>query len=139
MEAVKSVNMCSFILPAGSRITPPVGSRHPTDGYSCWRVMIVSEEKIQWLRELIRKNDLHPFYGSAEWQALAARARLEQHNECQDCKERGYYSPCEAVHHIKPVRKYPELALSIDNLRCLCRNCHENAHKKKSFMNIERW
>ena len=63
----------------------------------------------------------------------------EQHNECQRCKAAGYYSPCEIVHHKKYVRKHPELALDINNLECLCRNCHENEHKKKIFMNEERW
>lgn len=99
----------------------------------------MTEEKLRWLRKLIRENNLHSFYASGEWQALAAQARDEQHNECQRCKANGYYSPCEIVHHIKYVRKYPELALSIENLECLCRNCHENEHKKQTFMNEERW
>jgi 5-methylcytosine-specific restriction endonuclease McrA len=82
---------------------------------------------------------MHEFYGSAEWQELAERARDRQHNECQRCKARGYYSPCEAVHHIMYVKQHPELALSIENLECLCRACHEEEHKNKKFMNIERW
>ncbi len=96
-------------------------------------------DKTEWLKELIANNDLHKFYGSGEWQTLAAKARDMQHNECQRCKAKGYYSPCEIVHHIKYVREFPELALSIENLECLCKNCHEEEHKKKRFVNVERW
>ncbi len=107
----------------------------------------MTEEKLQWIKCLIANNNLHEFYASGEWQALAAAARDEQHNECQRCKARGYYSPCEAVHHIKYVKKYPELALTPENLECLCRKCHEKEHQKRhkkehrneGFTNIERW
>lgn len=99
----------------------------------------MEEGKLQWLRSLIRKNNLHDFYSSLEWQVLAARARGREHNECQRCRAKGYYSPCDVVHHIKYVKRYPELALSIDNLECLCRACHEEEHTKKSFINEERW
>lgn len=96
-------------------------------------------EKLRWLQLLIRRNDLHAFYSSSEWQMLAARAREQQHNECQRCKARGLYRPCEIVHHKKYVKINPELALSIDNLECLCRDCHEEEHKPKRFINAERW
>lgn len=32
------------------------------------------------------------------------------------------------VHHIKPVDQHPELRLDWDNLRSLCRACHEKRH-----------
>ena len=99
----------------------------------------VEKEKLLWLQEMIRKNNLHDFYSSAEWQKLAGAVRKEQHNECQRCRQRGYYSPCAAVHHIKHVKKHPELALSADNLECLCRVCHEEEHRQGAYMNEERW
>lgn len=34
------------------------------------------------------------------------------------------------VHHIKPLKQYPQLAFEISNLVLLCKNCHENQHKK---------
>ena len=95
---------------------------------------------LNWLRGLVIENNMHPFYSSEEWRKAAALARQEQHNECQRCKEKGYYSPCEMVHHIKYVKDRPELALTITNLECLCRNCHEEEHaEEKRFMNEERW
>ncbi|MCM1026514.1 MAG: HNH endonuclease [Roseburia sp.] len=99
----------------------------------------MEKEKLTWLRSLIAKNNLHDFYSSAEWQALAAMARDRQHNECQRCRAKGFYSPCEIVHHRKHVKSNPELALSIENLECLCRNCHEEEHKPKKYSNEERW
>lgn len=99
----------------------------------------MEKEKLRWLKSLIKKRDLHDFYSSKEWQVLAKQTRKEQHNECQRCRRRGYYSPCDIVHHIKYVKEYPELALTADNLECLCKNCHEEEHKKKAFVNEERW
>lgn len=43
------------------------------------------------------------------------------------CEECG--SPAEAIHHIKPISKYPELQHDINNLEALCNKCHRNKHK----------
>lgn len=32
------------------------------------------------------------------------------------------------VDHIKEVQYYPELALDLDNLRTLCKDCHNRRH-----------
>nr|DAI76757.1 MAG TPA: HNH endonuclease [Caudoviricetes sp.] len=94
----------------------------------------------EWVRSLISQNELYRFYTSAEWERLAAKARDQQHNECQRCKANGFYSPCEAVHHIKYVKRRPDLALDIGNLECLCRECHETEHGRNSKpLTPERW
>ena len=93
-----------------------------------------------WIRKLIAEDNLHQFYASSQWVALAALARERQHNECQRCKVKGYYVPCDVVHHRNYVRRRPDLALNIDNLECLCHNCHNKEHKEeKSFLNEEKW
>lgn len=73
------------------------------------------------------------FYSSAKWKhcrdAYAARVSYL----CEDCLERGIYKPGEIVHHVielDPVTiEAPEIALSFDNLRLVCRECHAAAHK----------
>lgn len=35
------------------------------------------------------------------------------------------------VHHIKPLRDAPELALDLANLVSLCDACHDEAHPEK--------
>lgn len=99
----------------------------------------MEKEKLLWLQQMIRNNNMHGFYSSREWQRAAARARDRQHNECQRCKMKGYYSPCEIVHHIRPVKQNPEMALADGNLECLCRNCHEEVHHRQVYRNRERW
>jgi 5-methylcytosine-specific restriction protein A len=101
------------------------------------RKMQATEE---WIKELIVKGDMHSFYASSAWTALAARVREQQHNECQRCKNRGYYVPCDVVHHKQYVKKRPDMALDEGNLECLCRECHEEEHKRKRpMLNEEKW
>lgn len=100
----------------------------------------MNEEILEKLKGMIARNDLHQFYSSEEWRKTAERARIEQHNECQRCKAKGRYSPCEIVHHKMYVKNRPELALTLTNLECLCRDCHEEEHAgERGFMNQERW
>lgn len=32
------------------------------------------------------------------------------------------------LHHVKPIRDYPELKYRLDNLKPICKNCHKNLH-----------
>lgn len=32
------------------------------------------------------------------------------------------------LHHVKPVRDYPELKYRYDNLKPICKTCHDNLH-----------
>lgn len=43
------------------------------------------------------------------------------------------------VHHRKYLRKFPELAMSYDNLELLCEQCHYEEHHKSEQLNEERW
>jgi len=115
-----------------------------------------------WIRELIDRGDLWRFYKTREWLRLKARVLSDQHHECQVCKGKGTVTRYEdgkllqTVHHVKEVRKHPELALSRyyydaagrkrDNLICICKKCHNLVHsrtfngkKTKGFTNKERW
>lgn len=49
---------------------------------------------------------------------------------CEDCMGRGKVKEAVLVHHIKPVKDYPELRLVFSNLRSLCDDCHEEIHAK---------
>lgn len=42
---------------------------------------------------------------------------------CEKCGEDGFH-----VHHIKPVSRWPELALDPNNGENLCEDCHEGIH-----------
>lgn len=80
-----------------------------------------------------------PFYRSQAWRQ-AREARLAADNYlCQRCLRRNILAPAEMVHHIKPLKQYPEYALDIDNLTSLCNACHEKVeqrgNKKKAINN----
>ena len=101
-----------------------------------------------WILSLIARNELHSFYVSGEWKRLRRSVLKKQKRRCWDCMRK---SPARIttglnVHHINPVRERPDLALSeydevgSINLVCLCDSCHwERHHKRKVFINEERW
>lgn len=106
-----------------------------------------------WIRKLIDENNLHAFYTNSEWLKLRADVLDEHKNECQRCKERGFYTKANTVHHVQYVKKHPELALSktyiyqgkeYKQLLPLCHSCHEEVHGyrqkvKKKPLTEERW
>lgn len=99
------------------------------------------------IKDLVRLDNLMKFYKSKEWLELRKIALKRDNNECQLCKAKGKYHRAENVHHIKEVKTHPHLALTLDNLQCLCIRCHNEVHdrleqeknKMPKFMNVERW
>lgn len=117
-------------------------------------INIFNQDEVgRWVQGLIDKNRLHDFYVSSLWLRLRAEVLLEYKHECQHCKERGYYTRADTVHHVQYVKKHPGLALSkvyvfgskeIRNLVPLCHNCHEMVHgyrvkKIEKPLTEERW
>ncbi|WP_035445856.1 HNH endonuclease [Atopobacter phocae] len=84
------------------------------------------------------------FYNSPTWRKLRAE-RIELDNfECQWCKAEGRVSRAGAynldgrkiileVDHIKELETHPECALDINNLRTLCRDCHNKRHNRFNY------
>ena len=35
------------------------------------------------------------------------------------------------IHHLRPVKDYPELKYNYNNIKVICSNCHESIHKTK--------
>lgn len=105
------------------------------------RYTILSDtELVLWINKLIKDDNLKVFYNSALWEHVREEVLIEQHYECQVCKEKGLYTPAVTVHHIKYLRLHPELALTKSNLKAVCDICHyEIHHQPKIQLNIERW
>lgn len=74
------------------------------------------------------------FYKSAAWQQARKLALIRDHGMCQTphC-----FMPAEEVHHIKELTPNnihdPDIALSLDNLVSLCRECHMRIHRGESI------
>lgn len=99
------------------------------------------------------KEDRANFYGSSAWRKLRLQALERDNFECQWCKAEGkvtdWSSAVLEVDHIQELEFHPELALEINNLRTLCKDCHNKRHgrmkyksrnkKNNRFANDEWW
>lgn len=64
------------------------------------------------------------FLSSYEWRALRMRVLIRCGARCQCCGQSAKDGVVIHVDHIKPRRKYPELALEESNLQVLCEVCN---------------
>lgn len=105
---------------------------------------------LQTIKQLIKEDKLVKFYQCKEWRTLRLKALERDNYECQECKKRGKVTTSKdtklEVHHIKEVKKHPELALVLNNLKTVCVDCHNKEHgkldkyiKQKRFWSDERW
>ena len=95
-------------------------------------VMINKHVTVEWIRELIRSGKVQAFYNTREWHELRERKRRAEHFECERCRARGIHSQAYTVHHRKYLRRFPELAMSYDNLELLCEQCHYEEPRVKN-------
>lgn len=84
------------------------------------------------------------FYNSGSWKAKRQEILGRDHYECQWCKEDGKVTVSVLeVDHIKELVDHPELALNNDNLRTLCKDCHNKRHKRMNYKHrnpkINKW
>ena len=92
--------------------------------------------------DILRPGGDMKFYRSRGWRKKRAEILKRDRNECQRCKRDGLYTKADCVHHIKHLKKHPELALHDINLISLCNSCHDKEHPEKlghevQFMNEE--
>ena len=75
------------------------------------------------------------FYKSKTWQKVRDNKVKSAGGLCEDCLVKGLIVPGVIVHHIQPITKAninnPAVTLQESNLKLLCRECHERAHRKK--------
>lgn len=90
----------------------------------------MDDQFYRWLLKLIREDKLKAFYDCAKWRKLRQQAIKRDHYECQMCRKLGRHHKVENVHHIKEVKDRPDLALSLDNLICLCIEHHNEVHER---------
>ena len=74
------------------------------------------------------------FYHTPAWRKLRAAALMRDHHQCRECLRHNRITLAREVHHVKPLEIFPALALDINNLECLCHDCHERT-KDRSAQN----
>jgi len=77
------------------------------------------------------------FYNSGDWRTKRQEILARDHYECQWCKAEGRVTVADIstleVDHIKELAEYPELALDDNNLRTLCKDCHNKRHRRAKY------
>lgn len=89
----------------------------------------------------MKEKKTDPFYNTSAWRRARVEALGRDMGYCVWCRlagrcardRKGRRVPVLAtmVHHVKPLRDYPELALDLRNLVSLCDRCHDEAHPEK--------
>lgn len=81
-----------------------------------------------------KKEERTKFYKSTDWKKVREAVLERDNHECVWCKERGKVTNKKKatleVDHINELEYHPDKALDIDNLRTLCRQCHNRRHKR---------
>ncbi|MHA3066586.1 HNH endonuclease [Lacticaseibacillus saniviri] len=77
------------------------------------------------------------FYSSPEWRRLRDAVIERDHHECQWCKAEGKVTTDRdtvlEVDHIKTVEEHPECAYDMNNMRTLCKDCHNKRHQRFNY------
>ena len=75
------------------------------------------------------------FYSSKAWKQVRELAKKRDHYLCVDCLRAGRLTAAEEVHHIIALTPEnihdPMVALRLDNLKSLCRECHKKYDPKR--------
>lgn len=76
------------------------------------------------------------FYKSKQWQRVREQAMQRDARLCVDCLKRNQITTAEEVHHIIELDETninnPSITLNLDNLVCLCRECHRARHGEQT-------
>lgn len=80
------------------------------------------------------KQEQIAFYKSSKRQKLRLEALERDNYECIWCAQEGrvttQHDTVLEVDHVKEIEQHPELALELDNLRTLCKLCHNKRHNR---------
>lgn len=83
----------------------------------------------------------YEFYNSSAWKKCRAAYRKKAGGLCEECLSKGIISAGVEVHHIKHLTEQnvndPKIALNFDNLKLLCKECHENEHRRKKRFKVD--
>mgnify|MGYP000182066068 CR=1 FL=1 len=81
------------------------------------------------------------FYKSIAWQNCRNAYAKSKSFLCENCLSKGIYKSGEIVHHIEPITPdnigNPDITLSWNNLRLVCRDCHGKEHGNKKRYKVD--
>lgn len=77
------------------------------------------------------------FYNSKEWERARQQALVRDNGLCQDCLDQMLMTSADVVDHIKPIKHFWNLRLTLSNLRSLC-HAHHNRKTAEDKRRYER-
>ena len=83
----------------------------------------------------LKRKERQKIYQDVRWQRLRV-AYLADHPLCEECLANGVTREAVDVHHVVSFMSAEgveriELALNYDNLRALCKECHQAEHNRR--------
>lgn len=91
-----------------------------TKGSNKW----LKREQKKRERRVKKSTPQPPFYRSAAWKRIRYQALKRAHGHCQCCGAGPEHGAVLNVDHIKPLSRFPELGLDLNNLQVLCASCN---------------
>src|SRR5258708_5315977 len=79
----------------------------------------------RFFRKQKSKPVIPEFYKSEEWIQARYAALKRSNGHCQCCGAGPEHGAVLNVDHIKPRKRYPDLALEVSNLQVLCAKCNK--------------
>ena len=76
-----------------------------------------------------QRDESDQFYKTERWRKFRAYY-LRRHPLCVHCDSQGLTTVAVILDHIEPLKLRPDLALAWDNVRPLCRACHNRIGEK---------
>lgn len=74
------------------------------------------------------------FYNSKSWEDVRQQVLKRDNYECTWCREEGRVTTDKLeIDHIEELQDRPDLKLEADNLRALCRSCHNKRHQRFQY------
>lgn len=101
--------------------------------------------KLNKIKPTLSKTKTNDNWSKDRWYNKQEWRRLRNYKKniapiCENCERKNIITPMDCVDHIKPIRLWPELKLSMDNLQSLCNHCHLiKTRKERDATSKEHW
>lgn len=120
---------CSRVNPSAKPVTPPVNEKkqRKKEKAAKRKAVALAREKSKAPRpdQKSSHKKRNPFYQSADWKRVRYEALKRSQGRCECCGRSPNEGAILNVDHIKPLRRFPHLSLSLDNLQVLCGPCNQ--------------
>lgn len=88
-----------------------------------------------------KREKLQKVYSSKKWQSIRSQVIQRDRGLCQICLKNKKLKPGYIVHHIIALTiqnmNNEAIAYGIDNMVCVCNDCHERIHNRKVEATVE--